>query len=145
MIKKTIIWISIVLVVSVLAYTFPLIYKLFVTQREITEVKFPQIGESLYLVSIRRGLSFEQTVISTSLRKNVLRDEGKSFVYKSGETLFYKIKSDTLVVYTMNKIAYPKELQINVHVEQIEITNLEFIDLNNRFKDIKLKRFPERK
>lgn len=129
MVKKIIIWLVAALVVGAIIYAITFIIKLSSTQREIVEVKYPQLKETIYLKNEKRGLNYEKTAISTSSQKKVGNDEDKSFIYKNGETFFYKTVNDTLVVYTMYKIDYPKKFSSKVYVKQIEITNPKFIEL----------------
>jgi hypothetical protein len=43
----------------------------------------------------------------------------------------------------MNKINYPKDFDSKVFVKQIEITNPKFIELNSKFKNLGLSKFPK--
>ncbi len=142
MTKKIIIWVVAALIIGAIIYAITFIIILSSTQREIVEVKYPQLEETIYLKNEKRGLNYEITAISTSSKKKIGNDEDKSFIYKSGEIFFYKAVNDTLVVYTMNKLSYPKKLNSKVYVKQLEITNPKFIELKNKYKELGLSKFP---
>lgn len=143
MAKKFFIWTVIVLVVGCITYVIVFISVISSTHREIVEVKYPQLNESIYLKNEKRGLNYEMTAISTSSRKKIENSNDKSFKYKSGETIFYKSINDTLLVYTMNKVGYPKKFKSKVYIKQMEISNPEFIELRNKYKELGLSKFPE--
>ncbi|TKG90690.1 hypothetical protein EYV94_22760 [Puteibacter caeruleilacunae] len=142
MVKKIIIWVVAVLGVGITMYVIVFIIELSSTRLEIIEVKYPQLEETIYLKNEKRGLNYEKIAISTS-SKEIGNNEDKSFIYKNGETIFYKAVSDTLVVYTMNKIGYPRKFNSKVYIKQIEITNPKFIELRNEYKELGLSKFPK--
>lgn len=139
----SIIIIAILIGIFIYIVTFFVIYFFQAKSVTVEELDFFQVKERLYLVQFLEGRNYKITSISQSKKRKVNLDENKSFVYSAGETLFYSINADTLVVYTMSKANVPKEFSSKIVVKQIEITNLKFIELKKNYKKMGLKKFPE--
>lgn len=140
MIRKIVYIILFVSLIALLVYLVSFFVSLKSVTRIKEEIKISQ--EIFYLKNEKRGLNYEITALSKSPRKKISYDDEDSFIYSSGETLFYKIKYDTLFIYTMHKAEYPKELKTNVVIEQIEIKNPDFIELKKTYKKRGLSIFP---
>ncbi len=117
----------------------------FTGEYEVQEVKIGSLNETIFLKQVTWGVSSDSkiTAISTSPDKKIDYMSEEDVLYKSGSTLFYKVKSDTLCILTTILAEKPISFKSNVVVYQEEIDSRRFNQLIKSYEDEGFRKFPK--
>ena len=144
MIKKSVLMILIVGAVAILMIIILFILTIFSTKKEVQILYFPKHDEEIFIINERKGLNYELTAVTLSPSKKIKNLKNNSMIYSHGGALFYEQKEDTLLIYTILKATIPDDLKTRTIIKQIEISNPEYIELNKKYLEIGLNKFPNK-
>lgn len=111
-----------------------------ITVFTLKEIPSTTLKETIYLKNTKRGLNYDEVVISKSSKRK--SNTNKDYIYTWGETLFYKISNDSLYVYCKIKTNVPPNFDSKVKIYQIQYSNPEYYDLIKNYKKKGLDKFP---
>jgi len=117
----------------------------FTKEYNIQKVEIEALGESIFLKQATWGVSSDSkiTAISSSPKENIDYESENDFLYKSGATLFYKVKGDTLHVLSMELADKPILFNSDVIIYQEKIENREFNQLVKSYNEEGYLKFPK--
>ena len=88
------------------------------------------------------GSNSELIFVSNNTNKDLNSSKNSDYVFSSGAPIFYKLESDTLIVFTTEIAIEPSVFESNFVIEQRKINNVEFIKMDKEFKQLGLNKFP---
>lgn len=117
----------------------------FTKEYAIQEVEFEALGETIFLKQVTWGVSSDSkiTAISRSPEENIDYESEEDFIYKSGPSLFYKVKGDTLHILTGVLADKPALFNSDVIIYQEKIENREFNQLIKSHNEEGYLKFPK--
>lgn len=116
----------------------------FSKEYKIQKVEIKLLNESIFLKQAVWGISSDSklTVISTNSDKIVDYESESDYVFRSGSTLFFKVKEDTLYIKSMELANEPTLFKSDVIIYQEKIENREFLELIESHNKLGYMRFP---
>ena len=115
------------------------------TEYSIQEVEIKTLNESVFLKQATWGVSSDAkvTAISSSREENIDYESENDFIYRTGATLFFKVKGGTLHVLAMELAIKPVLFKSEVVIHQERIENSEFIQLFKSYNERGYSKFPK--
>lgn len=117
----------------------------FTREYEVHEVEIGYLGKTIFLKQVIWGVSSDSKITAISFRpeKNIDFESENDFLYKSGATLFYKVKGDTLHVLSMEVADNPILFKSDLIIYQEKIENREFNELIKNYNEKGYLKFPK--
>lgn len=136
--KKTLIFIGILIVVVFVVMYFSFPKKGYDTNIEVVEISSANHSSKLFIKKKTWGMTGDGQVIIISDNDNreFEPDSTKDYVFKGLSPLFYKVERDTLLLYTYQVSSVPSNLKSNFIIRQIELENPSMMNLieNDNYK-----------
>lgn len=104
---------------------------------------YSQLGDTIYLKSKTWGLvGNRQTIYVSSYNKlDFTYDRLKDYKFEGEGIIFYKVKSDSLLLFVEHAIDEPNYFGSKVKVKQVEINGVQFRNLNENYLKSGIERF----
>lgn len=95
----------------------------------------------LYLTKIRWGVGSGHQRIILSAQPNEEYNTEHDYIFNGLHSIFYEIKSDSLIVHTFSISDVPNSFQSDIKVIQIELDNVRYNNLENNYTSLGLFKF----
>jgi len=94
-------------------------------------ISFPHTPDELFFKSEVWGMTYDHKIIALSVNgdKEIESDPEKDYIFNGVNTLFYKVKQDSLILYTPSKASIPAHFDSNITIQQIELDNVSMMNL----------------
>ena len=136
--KKTLIFVGVLIVIVFVVIYFSLPKKGYDTNIEVVEISSINHSSKLFIKKKTWGMTGDGQVIviSNSDNKEFEPDRTKDYVFEGSSPLFYKVKGDTILLYTYQASLVPSSFTSNFIIRQVELDNPSMMNLlaNDNFK-----------
>lgn len=101
---------------------------------KILKIHSDDLNESIYIKKKSWGITYDHQliIISKSSDEDFEPNEDENYIFLN---LFYKVKEDTVFIYTMKKSTVPRNFHSKFKIKQIELSNPEMMELTTKYKE----------
>ncbi len=100
---------------------------------EIIEITKNERKENFKFIIKSRGLNYKKAYLTNQKGMDTINLNNSSYIYNTFP-LFVKREQDSLIIYTYKKAIIPKNIQTNIRIKQVELSNPNMMNLYDSYK-----------